>query len=436
MPDIPQTALQRLRDAVPAKSHPDADLLTAFAEQSLAESERAGVIEHLARCGDCRVVVALALPATEATSTSRSLSRSGWVKWPVLRWSIVAAGILAVTSVGVVQYRQHQRRSQMLLSTLTAESTTVSSAHGIQPSPGASGQQAVLRPTERINSEARRQTLTNSLSPGKPANSTAPSPKFYALRSRVSGRKAAGKEATLPLTPQSEATIASGKPISAPSSTQQNAVSQSSQMVEIQSEAAPVETAQNQAPEQIVRNRDSDVVKAKAPEPATSLSSGPSAQSAAKLSSMRAGPSIMLHGLPRWSISSAGTLQRSFDAGQTWQDVNVDCVTSNRSQGANGVGNGNDEIKVQKKVTQPNLMFRAVAAIGSEVWVGGSAAVLCHSADAGAHWARVVPISATAVLSGDVTRIEFSDAQHGSIATSTPQLWVTVDGGQTWSLQP
>src|SRR5580692_9943075 len=119
MHDVPQFVLKRLQEKQPAAdSHPDADLLTAFAEQSLAGDERARVMEHLTRCGDCRGVVAIALPATEIeteTETERartivalpisvSTAGIGWLRWPTLRWGALAAGILVVTSLGVLEY--------------------------------------------------------------------------------------------------------------------------------------------------------------------------------------------------------------------------------------------------------------------------------------------------------------------------------------------
>lgn len=103
-----------------AEPHPDADLLTAFAEQSLAAQERGEVLEHLARCGECREVVVLALPATEAVALAGSgaPTRIGWLSWPVLRWGVVAAGILTVTSVGVLQYRQRLQEKTLVARSL------------------------------------------------------------------------------------------------------------------------------------------------------------------------------------------------------------------------------------------------------------------------------------------------------------------------------
>src|SRR5260370_24348116 len=99
MQNVPKIVVKRLQSPT-AEWHPDADLLTAFAEHSLAGRERAHVVEHLARCGECREIVALALPATEAAAAGRlgSVAGSGWFSWPVLRWGVVAAGMVAVLS--------------------------------------------------------------------------------------------------------------------------------------------------------------------------------------------------------------------------------------------------------------------------------------------------------------------------------------------------
>jgi len=50
MESVPKIVRDRLQAVPPAANHPDADLLAAFAEQSLPSDERASVLEHLARC--------------------------------------------------------------------------------------------------------------------------------------------------------------------------------------------------------------------------------------------------------------------------------------------------------------------------------------------------------------------------------------------------
>ncbi|MGH9509145.1 MAG: zf-HC2 domain-containing protein, partial [Terriglobales bacterium] len=61
LPTIVRERLQALASG-PVGLHPDADLLTAFCERTLTETERQQVIAHLALCADCRDAVALATP--------------------------------------------------------------------------------------------------------------------------------------------------------------------------------------------------------------------------------------------------------------------------------------------------------------------------------------------------------------------------------------
>src|SRR6202050_2276307 len=143
--------------------------------------------------------------------------------------------------------------------------------------------------------------------------------------------------------------------------------------------------------------------------------------------------------IPRWSISADGGLQRSFDDGKTWLDVNVNSELPSgaskmavTAESTHAPENRKKEVEAQPR---PSLVFRAVSAQGAEVWAGGSAAVLYHSADYGAHWTRVLPFSSGAALSGDITSIEFSDPQHGRIITSAGEVWITADDGQSWRRQ-
>lgn len=111
MQNVPNIVRDRLKAAT-AVSHPDADTLTAFSERLLPVAERAVVLEHLARCGDCREVVALALPETETFQPVLGPG-SRWLAWPSLRWAFVAAGI-AMASVGVVEYQHHMHSPAMM----------------------------------------------------------------------------------------------------------------------------------------------------------------------------------------------------------------------------------------------------------------------------------------------------------------------------------
>src|ERR1035441_7604649 len=128
MTEVPKIVYDRLRAAslervgpaptAPERAHPDADVLTAFAEQALSASERDSVLEHLARCGDCREPIALALPpvdfraapiGVETDADRATASRAGApaphelnFAWPTLRWAALAAGVAVAAAVLLV----------------------------------------------------------------------------------------------------------------------------------------------------------------------------------------------------------------------------------------------------------------------------------------------------------------------------------------------
>jgi hypothetical protein len=108
--------------------------------------------------------------------------------------------------------------------------------------------------------------------------------------------------------------------------------------------------------------------------------------------------------LPRWTLNSDGTLQRSLDSGQTWHTITV----ATRAQ------------------------FRALAANGLEIWVGGSSSALYHSSDAGQHWTRIIPTSGDETLADDIIGIEFTNRSRGKLTTADGDVWTTADAGQSW----
>jgi photosynthesis system II assembly factor YCF48-like protein len=419
MQELPKIVLDRLsedrlREDGVAEAHPEADTLTALVEHSLADSERSRVLEHIARCTDCREIVTLALPATEtvAIATTSARVRDRWFNWPVLGWGAVAVGIIAVASIGMLQHWQRTLNTETL-PTLAARNEMVGTAQNSQPSPGSFEHQAVLPQM------AGRQVQ---------------------VRKRVSPN------------PEKKVTAASAARTSPPRTGPQFVVPPSSQMVEAQTaEAATVATAQSRISDQLIQKQkatNSDVVKAKAPTSLEATSGGVSAQTLepSNISSLQT-TSAVVSASPSWTISSSGVLRRSFDAGNTWEDVNVNRVAdAGASKGslagadekaADEKANGNDnEKKVRNEIGRPSMVFRAVTALGSEVWAGGARAILYHSTDSGTHWVRVLPSSASTVLTGDITVIEFSDPQHGSVVTSYGEVWITADSGQTWTLQP
>ena len=139
MSDVPKFVLKRLPEDAALETHPDADLLTGFVEKSLLEPERNRVTEHLARCSACRAVVALAMPESPelpefevpALTASRNARRTDWFNPAVLRWVVATAGIVALTSVGILQYRSFSFESDLIARYLfTTEHTSVTDNAG------------------------------------------------------------------------------------------------------------------------------------------------------------------------------------------------------------------------------------------------------------------------------------------------------------------
>lgn len=352
-----------------ADPHPEAELLTAFAERSLAQSERELVLNHLARCAECRQIITLALPVTETEPVIRAGSaRPSWISWPALRWGFATAAIVALISLGVFQYEHRQKGDQL---------ASKSSVHEQIAANASSPEQSEAAPP----SKERAQPLSSAAGKRETAVRSQPAPAKNDFQAATGARGSEG----------------------------------------MRSKAGAVAVAGNRAADQLIQSQapgvsqdqpyiNSDVVKAKA-----AVTVQASAQSAPAFAPpnipLQTAPSLMQRASPRWTITATGGLQRSFDAGKTWEDVNVN---ANAGQ-------------AQKK-----LVFRSVAAMGPEVWAGGSGGTLYHSSDSGTRWQKVLPLAAGAQPTGDITDIQFSSPLNGKIATSAGEIWTTFDSGQTW----
>lgn len=106
----------------------------------------------------------------------------------------------------------------------------------------------------------------------------------------------------------------------------------------------------------------------------------------------------------QWTLSPKGAVQRSSDSGKTWQAVSV----------ANAAG------------------FRALSAVGANIWVGGKAGALYHSLDFGQTWSRVEPAAESKKLDKDIVRLDFPDSLSGTVNTANGEVWTTSDAGTTW----
>lgn len=487
MSQLPKLVRERLRVSVPPAGHPDPDVLTAFSEQSLPPHERAAVMEHLARCGNCRDVLALALPPSESGAADDEVpaAQKDWFSWPVLRWGFAAAGFLIVAGIGVLQYQRHSRPTEM------AYYKTSPSNQADQTPPETSRDQSkpASPPTPLKASPALVDRATVSPTAVEPAPERTPSPVQDELeRSKEAGAAAnsfhggvnegqnqrGGEPGTklamnLPpkdlfSAPSKSASPEQTKQIPSRELEQKVALPPASETVEVQSQATAVTTQGQvegqlqeqqldlpQAQQQRANNNqvyvyaegdktegDKTMKRAKPVPPSAPGAPAPSPQ---PVVTGRAELSLRA---PSWTISSMGGLQRSFDGGKNWEDVNVNekrgmtgemqfgAVSGALAKDSRAAGNKKEKTD---KTTQPASavpVFRAVAANGLEVWAGGSGGALYHSVDGGGQWTRIFPMVDSVLLTGDIASIQFSDSQHGTVATATSEVWTTSDAGHSW----
>jgi hypothetical protein len=408
MQKVPQIVRERLKAGTVVTGHPDAEILSAFAERSLLEPDRATILTHLATCADCREILALALPATEEFAAASLKLRHSWLTWPAFRWGFATAGV-AVIALGLVEFEHHR----------PAHSATV--ARQVAPAAISAEMKKAVAPTLAPEQNA----LEKSAGIAKKNVSQIAEAR---LRHVPVGSRAHTPERLQAAAP---ALVARQQAPNPPAS--------ASQMVEVQVQRAPLNA----------QTADAQIAKASpangSAEQFFSNSLPLTRAKPADIEPLQTGSAGAMMATPRWSITAVGGLQRSLDQGKTWQDIDVNgSALPSQSVAAGAMSGPMKAANVQQKsmaapsagkVSVTPIFFRTVTAAGSEVWAGGSDAALFHSIDGGNHWTRVLPSSSDAVLTGDVLSVEFSDPQHGSVTTSTPEIWTTTDGGQTWQKQ-
>src|ERR1039457_2685180 len=471
MTEVPKIVYDRLRAVLPDRAgpeqaHPEADLLTAFAEQALSATERDGVLEHLALCGDCREAIALALPATDiviapiATETEavratpiRAKSKRNFLTafaWPSLRWAALAAGVAVAASVLLMHPGKLNQATLSSVNRPVATTTPPASTPQIAPSPvpassvpassipssSVASSSIASSPTDESAISVRTSARTNEarrhseMRPFKKLNAgEAVTPSHQAERGML---LAENKNKPAQADKRSAAPSAGAVALDAPTSRR------ATDTVEVSGAAAAVEVAPSADDTLMARNETPAIEKAKPalqepalPEKETKVNGQQNTQaavvpglarpqartmmSAAKLASP---VSQSLAHRVTWVITG-GVLQRSPDSGQSWQDA--------------------------LRADRPLLCY---ASHDEDVWAGGLAGTLFHSADGGVTWVQVQPSIKAQQLSSDVTHIDVPGNVRGNVrgdvhrgvrgpaeivlSTSTGEIWSSADGGKTW----
>jgi Photosynthesis system II assembly factor YCF48 len=345
MAKIPKIVGQRLQASAQLGEHPDPNLLTGFAERSLGKGEQREVLQHLSQCASCREMVWLSASQPDiAGVVSTAAAGRRWLSLPVLRWGAVLTCVLVVGAAVTLHERSESRRP--------------------------AGATADLRPAGAPQFPAPNQAVEN---------------------------KAASLQGNLASTPLAKSPAVAQK-LSVPKPASRNHAPASSppvEMAEARAASSIADIVPGRAKDALAESHNAQTANAMGAPLAMKKNIFPPLPSEAFL------PENLI---PRWTLSSDGTLQRSLDSGRTWQTISVSSHTG----------------------------FRALSATGLDIWVGGAAGALFHSSDAGQHWTQIRPIVNGEVLKDDIIGVEFRDALQGRLTTSIQETWITADAGQTW----
>ena len=431
MTEVPKIVYDRLRAALPEHAlplrtgpelaHPDANLLTAFAEQTLSPTEREGMLAHLALCGDCRDVIALALPAADivaaliaaegeavrATAVPTKAERN-WLNatkfaWPSLRWAALAAGIAVVASVLLL--RPGKLNQSISPSVNPQVAITAPSASGPQIASSA----VPSSPTEQsaLTAKAEKQQAKSELRLSKKLKAgqmVTPSHQAEHGMLLAENKKDSGPAAML--------SPAAGAP-AFDAATSRGAT----ETVEVSAAAAAVEATSSAEGSLMARNETPAIEKAKPAPPGMEVNEQQKTQAAFVVPAPARSQSKDIMSNARlavpasstsarnitWTIT-AGALQRSMDSGQSWQNA--------------------------LRADYPLLCY---ASHDNDVWAGGQAGTLFHSADSGVTWAQVQPSIKGQQLGFDVTHIDVRGPAEIVVSTSNHEIWSSADGGKTWN---
>ena len=438
MEDLPKIAQQRLKQravgpgsgptspAPAGAEHPDANLLTAFAEKRLSDNERAPLLSHLAECAACREILALAvLPESAEAAPVVSVGRKpAWWVSPMVRWSAVAAALGAIV-LAVMAYRPETFRfRETTVSEVQRPPAPAPAQPAQQPMPEAvstpakeahadlARQKAPVR--SQPSSEEARSTLANlNQAEAKHAEGAGATPATGAPAGVSTSQAALAKPGLVEgssvggpvqhATPPGAVVLGPGQSVTIPRAPSTAAAGAGVRSARTATDKMEQAVAVPKADFAVTRPAEAQPGAPQAP-PASALvgagsENAPSALRAAKAGAPPAGV--------RWSISAKGNVETSLDGGKNWEEVHL----------------------------EEGVAFRAVAAAAEEIWAGGSRGAVYHSDDAGATWSRVAVSSEGRRLSDDVVGIRFSDPRRVTLTTAAGERWVTTDGGQHWEIR-
>lgn len=412
--------LERLQIAR-TEVHPDADLLTAFAEHSLSPREQELMLAHLAACASCREVVALAGSPLVEPVPEPVRKRAIW-ETPLFHWGAVAATLAVVIAAVSLGTREGRKSPTDAMLNETPSAVQTQSDKVVAEAPAKLDQDAAAANTpatttkravhlqeqvryERSASPAESKTNAPAVG-GLVAGNAAPAPPPPAAggiaRDKVAGSAANQvadvfkderidlKQAPAAAPKVQQQTTPSADTAYAYKSDETLSITAQDGVAQMNSAAAPAAN-EAQAKKSMLAKSKEETARSRMVSPVGAFHQVQPIQSA-------------ITGT-EWQITNLGQLQRSFNRGGLWENMLSDHT------------------------------FRSVAVVRDHIWAGGDSGTLYFSSDNGRTWNQVHVQSGNASLTGNILRMRFADDTHGSIDTSSGETWNTSDGGQTWQKQ-
>jgi hypothetical protein len=485
MPELSNLLRQRLAAGQPKGFlvHPDADTLTAYAEQSLPANERQNVVLHLSQCELCREVVALSqtvAPEMATQTVVKPAPVSGWRRLLSPTFGMAAAvAAMAVIAVMVLQLPQKAGQTaapateQAKLKS-AGDQTTPAQADSRQPAASAeplSRSAAAPRIEAKEQDRLRRAeplsgTAVAVLSPPPPAppaklsaNATAftasvkkdyLNTNFFDANSGENFTADSQSSNDIPAAPQPQAG-ASSNTFSANNGFSVNGLAGKNGSITIFSDI----------PQNANGKSNLRILTPAPPSQPFGYKFRTMAEAtvhALGLHPTRPAPAIRAGNLGSSTMGSSGMFASTLEKSQPAEVpataekaesglARTDAFTPNALSGrlrsestpviwkvAGGKllkAAGTSQWEDAYPSTNDSIEFSFVTARGNDVWAGGSHAALVHSRDGGTTW-EIVRLGKAAT--GSIVAI-IAGASTVLVKTSDNQTWSSTDGGDTWTLR-
>jgi photosynthesis system II assembly factor YCF48-like protein/putative zinc finger protein len=492
MPELSNLLRQRLA-AGQTKGflvHPDADTLTAYAEQSLSANERQNVVLHLAQCEECREVVALSqtvVPEMAVQTVVKPAPVSGWRRLLSPTFGLAAA-VAAMALIAVMVMQLPQKTGQPAPATQQAKATSSGNQAADQITPAQPTAQADVRPSAAIperssrsaaapRTETKERDLSRAWETPSIATVTAlPSAPSAKLSANATAFTASVQKKDYLNTNFFDAN--SGENYANYTYDGQNS-NDSAAAPQPQAGASSNTFAANNSfsVNGLAAKNSGITIFSDIPQNANSKSNlriltpaPPSQPFGYKLRTMaeatvhalvhpaRPSPAIRVGNLGNSTMGSSGMFASTLEKSQPAEVpataekaesglARTDAFTPNalsarlRSESAPIIWKvaGGKLLKAAASSqwedaypsTNDSIEFSFVTARGNDVWAGGSHAALVHSRDAGTTW-EMVHLGKAAT--GNIVAI-IAGASTVLVKTSDNQTWSSSDGGNTWILR-